>query len=55
MRPVRLRHRPLRHAVYTGAALAVVGLLMLTALHDERYSLDQQCRKYASAKACRVF
>jgi hypothetical protein len=55
MRPARLRHRPLRNAVYSGATLAVVGLLMLTALHDERYSLDQQCSKYASAKACRVF
>ena len=55
MRSVSRPRRPLRDALYAGAALAVLGLLLLTALHDGRYSLDQQCSKYASAKACRVF
>lgn len=44
-----------RELVYTGLCVAIAGLLMLTGLRDERLSVDRQCVKYASPKACRVF
>lgn len=49
-------HRsPALEALYTAGLAALLGFVALTALHDERLSVDRSCVKYASARACRIF
>lgn len=47
--------RAVKSAVYGLAWPALLLGLCLLALHDDRYSVDRSCAKYASPKACRVF
>lgn len=47
--------RAVQSAVYGLAWPALLLALCLLALHDDRYSVDRSCVKYASPKACRVF
>lgn len=55
MRQPRSRRQRPAEAVYWLTGFGLISLLLLSGLHDDRLSLDRQCVKYASARACRVF